>query len=328
MISKRYLQPARNPKLIYVPDIFVPPEQVLDTVDIYFLTSRQRRLSLRFLTWIVLKEQIQQDTHDSIEDARSALKLWQAFLKFEEDGVWDQKLEELYREGKKVVSGPSCLGQPGTFTDAYILRVYSPELQASASGCFSCANTGASASASITSSAAPCTVAGAHTLTATGPRHAADGRALRTSLPPFSEPSASNDGCHAAGAAPVHGARRPNTPGELATVQSRPAGSGRARKPAQAARAARDTPAVSSAAGAVAAARLVLPATSTRALRAATELEKSAVRCMRLLVLSVGCNVIAYVVSLYATTCCSAVKLLRGALPPITSLNTVPNVIS
>jgi hypothetical protein len=98
---------------------------VLDTVDIYFLASRQRRLSLRFLTWIVLKEQIQQDTHDSIEDARSALKLWQAFLKFEEDGVWDQKLEELYREGKKVVSGFGCLGRPGMSADVYSARLLS-----------------------------------------------------------------------------------------------------------------------------------------------------------------------------------------------------------
>jgi PAB-dependent poly(A)-specific ribonuclease subunit 2 len=85
-------------------DIFVPPEQVLDTVDIYFQQSRQRRLSLRFLTWFVLKEQIQLDTHDSIEDARSALRLWLAFLQFEGEGVWDQKLEELYREGKQYVS--------------------------------------------------------------------------------------------------------------------------------------------------------------------------------------------------------------------------------
>lgn len=82
-------------------NIFVPPDQVLDTVDIYFLQSRQRRLSLRFLTWFVLEEQIQQETHDSIEDARAALDLYHAFLKFESEGVWDQKLEELYREGKQ-----------------------------------------------------------------------------------------------------------------------------------------------------------------------------------------------------------------------------------
>ncbi|THH04450.1 hypothetical protein EW146_g10172 [Bondarzewia mesenterica] len=82
-------------------NIFVPPEQVIDTVDLYFLNSRQRRLSLRFLSWFILGENIQQDTHDSIEDARSALMLYKAYHEFEEQGIFDQKLEELYREGRK-----------------------------------------------------------------------------------------------------------------------------------------------------------------------------------------------------------------------------------
>ncbi|OJA15705.1 hypothetical protein AZE42_08691 [Rhizopogon vesiculosus] len=82
-------------------NIFVPPEQVIDTVDLYFLRSRQRRLSLRFLSWFVLHEHIQTDTHDSIEDARSALRLYKAYYDFEERRVFDDKLEELYREGKQ-----------------------------------------------------------------------------------------------------------------------------------------------------------------------------------------------------------------------------------
>jgi hypothetical protein len=84
-------------------DIFVPPEQVIDTVDLYFLPTRQRRLSLRFLSWFVLHEHIQTDTHDSIEDARSALRLYKAFQDFEDRGVFDGKLEQLYREGKQYV---------------------------------------------------------------------------------------------------------------------------------------------------------------------------------------------------------------------------------
>lgn len=84
-------------------DIFVPPEQVIDTVDLYFLRSRQRRLSLRFLSWFVLNEHIQTDTHDSVEDARSALNLYKAFTTFEEQGTFDQKLEEIYKEGKQYV---------------------------------------------------------------------------------------------------------------------------------------------------------------------------------------------------------------------------------
>lgn len=84
-------------------DIYVPPEQVIDTVDLYFLKSRQRRLSLRFLSWFILREHIQKDTHDSIEDARSALRLYNAYHEFEEQGVFDQKLDEIYREGRPLV---------------------------------------------------------------------------------------------------------------------------------------------------------------------------------------------------------------------------------
>lgn len=84
-------------------DIFVPPDQVIDTVDLYFIRARQRRLSLRFLAWYILKEDIQQETHDSIEDARSALLLYKAYQRFEEEHIFDEKLEELYRVGKEYV---------------------------------------------------------------------------------------------------------------------------------------------------------------------------------------------------------------------------------
>jgi PAB-dependent poly(A)-specific ribonuclease subunit 2 len=76
---------------------------VIDTVDLYFLKSRQRRLSLRFLTWFVLHEKIQTDTHDSIEDARCALRLYKAYHEFEEKGTFDKELEELYKTGKQHV---------------------------------------------------------------------------------------------------------------------------------------------------------------------------------------------------------------------------------
>ena len=84
-------------------DIFVPPEQVIDTVDLYFLRARQRRLSLRFLSWFVLHEHIQTDTHDSIEDAHSALNLYKAYNELEKQDLFDQKLEELYAEGRLYV---------------------------------------------------------------------------------------------------------------------------------------------------------------------------------------------------------------------------------
>ena len=98
----------RQPLIRDCPDIFVPPEQVIDTVDLYFIRSRQRRLSLRFLAWYVLKENIQTDTHDSIEDALSALRLYKAYIEFEDEGVFDEKLDELYKEGKQYVCGIFC----------------------------------------------------------------------------------------------------------------------------------------------------------------------------------------------------------------------------
>lgn len=95
-------------------NVFVPPEQVLDTVDIYFIRARQRRLSLRFLTYLVLKQNIQTGMHDSIEDARCALLLYKAFLEYEGQGVWDQKLDELYREGKQLNWKPPPLPESAT----------------------------------------------------------------------------------------------------------------------------------------------------------------------------------------------------------------------
>ncbi|KAF8333955.1 ubiquitin carboxyl-terminal hydrolase-domain-containing protein [Cantharellus anzutake] len=84
-------------------NIFVPPERVIDTVDVYFIKERHRRLSLRFLSYYVLKAQIQIDTHDSIEDARAALLLYNKFREHEDSGTFDDLLREIYSEGKKLV---------------------------------------------------------------------------------------------------------------------------------------------------------------------------------------------------------------------------------
>jgi DNA polymerase III epsilon subunit-like protein len=89
--------------LLRASDIFVPPDQVIDTVDLYFIKERQRRISLRFLTWYILQQDIQQETHDSIEDARSALSLYKAYQDMEEQHTFDAKLDELYRVGREHV---------------------------------------------------------------------------------------------------------------------------------------------------------------------------------------------------------------------------------
>jgi PAB-dependent poly(A)-specific ribonuclease subunit 2 len=89
------------PKDFRTINIHVPKTQVLDTVDLFYIRARQRRLSLRFLAWYLLKEDIQSETHDSIEDACTALRLWRKYEEFCDAGVVEQMLEEIYREGRK-----------------------------------------------------------------------------------------------------------------------------------------------------------------------------------------------------------------------------------
>lgn len=89
------------PKDFRTINIHVPKAQVLDTVDLFYIRARQRKLSLRFLAWYLLKEDIQQETHDSIEDARTALRLWRKFEQFRAEGVVEARVEEIYRAGRK-----------------------------------------------------------------------------------------------------------------------------------------------------------------------------------------------------------------------------------
>lgn len=51
------------------------PLQVIDTVNVWSLPG-QRKISLRFLAHYLLGMNIQGETHDSIEDARIALALY------------------------------------------------------------------------------------------------------------------------------------------------------------------------------------------------------------------------------------------------------------
>ncbi|KAK7689093.1 hypothetical protein QCA50_007784 [Cerrena zonata] len=94
-------------------NIFVPPYQVIDTVDLYYLPSRSRRLSLRFLAWFFFRDNIQTDTHDSIEDALTALKLYKTHLQFEAEGIFDRQLERIYKEGRQYnFKPPQAEGSP------------------------------------------------------------------------------------------------------------------------------------------------------------------------------------------------------------------------
>ena len=83
-------------------NIFVPREQVRDTVDLWRLPDR-RRISLKFLAAYVLNADIQDEVHDSIEDAKTALLLYKKYLELKEQGedVLHAKLMELYSLGQQ-----------------------------------------------------------------------------------------------------------------------------------------------------------------------------------------------------------------------------------
>lgn len=73
---------------------------------------------MRFLAWFLLNEDIQTETHDSIEDARTALKLWRLYESLKAEGKVESTLKEVYRRGRevgfKVPSGNSSNVAGGT----------------------------------------------------------------------------------------------------------------------------------------------------------------------------------------------------------------------
>jgi len=106
-------------------NIQVPKAQTVDTQYLFFHPGKNRRLSLRYLAWAVFKEYIQEETsdvvegHDSIEDARMALRLWKKFQEYEDAGIVSQMLEEIFREGFKLGFRPpprngTGIVRPGT----------------------------------------------------------------------------------------------------------------------------------------------------------------------------------------------------------------------
>ena len=92
-------------------NIQVPKAQTIDTQYLYLAPGKNRRFSLRYLAWAVFKEYIQEesyddahlsiDGHDSIEDARMAMRLWRKFQEYTDAGVAEQMIDEIYRKGSK-----------------------------------------------------------------------------------------------------------------------------------------------------------------------------------------------------------------------------------
>lgn len=83
-------------------NLVIPRDQVIDTVDLFHL-PKQRYVSLKFLAWHFLNIKIQADTHDSAEDAHTALKLYEKYRELLRAGeyVLEEELEILYDTGRQ-----------------------------------------------------------------------------------------------------------------------------------------------------------------------------------------------------------------------------------
>ncbi|XP_056444199.1 PAN2-PAN3 deadenylation complex catalytic subunit PAN2 isoform X1 [Gadus chalcogrammus] len=85
-------------------NLLVLKDQVVDTVYLFHM-PRKRMISLRFLAWYFLDLNIQGETHDSIEDARTALQLYRKYLELSRGGGTDEvrkALKGLYEKGRKM----------------------------------------------------------------------------------------------------------------------------------------------------------------------------------------------------------------------------------
>ncbi|XP_039193301.1 PAN2-PAN3 deadenylation complex catalytic subunit PAN2 isoform X2 [Crotalus tigris] len=86
-------------------NIMVPRDQVIDTVYLFHM-PRKRMISLRFLAWYFLDLKIQGETHDSIEDARTALQLYRKYTELSTGGLEPEEfrkvLKGLYEKGRKM----------------------------------------------------------------------------------------------------------------------------------------------------------------------------------------------------------------------------------
>ena len=77
---------------------------MVDTVNLFWIPG-MRRLSLRFLAWHLLGEQMtnrMQDKHDSIEDALTALAVYHKYLELQETDMVDVTINELYDLGRET----------------------------------------------------------------------------------------------------------------------------------------------------------------------------------------------------------------------------------
>jgi len=81
-------------------NLHVSPCQIIDTLLIFHLEKR-RFISLRFLVNYLLGRDMQQDVHDSVEDARAAHDLYVKALELKKEKRFDIILEEIYDHGQR-----------------------------------------------------------------------------------------------------------------------------------------------------------------------------------------------------------------------------------
>lgn len=82
-------------------NLVVPPGQVRDTALLFQLPNK-RMISLRFLAWHFLGIKIQSETHDSIEDSKTALWLYRKYTELEKEDRVHEALKELYEAGRDL----------------------------------------------------------------------------------------------------------------------------------------------------------------------------------------------------------------------------------
>jgi len=82
-------------------NLHVPPCQIIDTLLIFHVDKR-RFISLRFLVNYLLGRDMQQDVHDSVEDARAAYDLYLKAIELRKEGKFDKILEDIYEHGQRT----------------------------------------------------------------------------------------------------------------------------------------------------------------------------------------------------------------------------------
>ncbi|EPY19197.1 PAB-dependent poly(A)-specific ribonuclease subunit 2 [Strigomonas culicis] len=82
-------------------NIAVPKKQIIDTLDIFHKPGG-RYLSLRFLAYHVLGESVQEDEHDSIEDARTSLRLYRRYEQLRKEGMFERVLDHVLTKGAET----------------------------------------------------------------------------------------------------------------------------------------------------------------------------------------------------------------------------------